>query len=232
MKFRSYYSQHPLLTIALTNLLLMGLADSLAQTINSIGNSYDFEEDNNPFMKFVLDKGRMKQVWLDEAEDDLAMLGLADDYGDGTTIGPVQSFQRVSNCYLEFDFRRWAFFSWWGLSISALQSTWYAFLRSAYSEDAKIITIVQRVLADQLFYSPIMLACFLFYLGVIVERQPPSILHESFFWEKYIHTLSLNLSIWPLAQFVNFLLIPNALQIPFSSCISVLWNTYLSLNTQ
>lgn len=237
LSFRRNYAVHPVLTIAFTNLLLLGLSDTLAQTLRSIGNNLEETADENPFMRFVLDNGRMKQVWLDEATDDLNTLGLMEadtgNYSDDEVADePQESHLIVKNSFLEFDFRRWALFSSWGLATSPLQCAWYAFLRSAYSADAKLVTIVQRVLADQLLYSPIMLTCFLFYLGVVVEGQSPRIIKDSSFWQKYVSTLSMNLSIWPLAQFINFLLIPNSAQIPFSSCISVLWNTYLSLNTQ
>lgn len=247
IKFKSRYASHPFLTIATTNLVLMGLSDTLAQTLRCLGHTYQSNEEHNPFVRFILDKGRVKQVWLDEAGDDLHSLGLAEppldarmyrehlshnENGDYTPLDYTQPSSKIVNRYIEFDFRRWSLFSFWALATCTLQWGWYAFLRSAYSEDAKLITIVQRVLADQLLYSPIMLTCFLLYLGVVVEGKTADIINESFFWRKYVKTLSLNLCIWPLAQFINFLLIPNALQIPFSSCISVLWNTYLSLNTE
>jgi protein Mpv17 len=46
---------------------------------------------------------------------------------------------------------------------------------------------------------------------------------------RYIQTLAVNYLVWPASQFVNFLIIPSPLQIPFSSTVGVFWNAYLSL---
>jgi protein Mpv17 len=47
--------------------------------------------------------------------------------------------------------------------------------------------------------------------------------------KSYLPTIALNYCIWPAAQFLNFMVIPSPLQIPFSSTIGVFWNAYLSL---
>lgn len=236
LNFRTMYARFALGTTALTNLLLLGLSDSLAQSLRSAANYETLQatesSDNSAkaeLFRYVLDHGRTRRVWLDEEGDDLAELGLANASRETPN---VDQDDEVESIWTDFDFRRLFLFSCWGFINSFFQSPWYSFLRTAYSRDAKFVVVVQRVLADQLFYSPIMLSFFLFYLAVVIEKKPWTIIKEAPFWNSYVRTLGVNMCVWPLAQFVNFLLIPSPAQIPFSSSLSVLWNTYLSLNTK
>lgn len=236
LNFRTMYARFALGTTALTNLLLLGLSDSMAQSLRSAANFREMHANLPPdkstkaeLFRYVLDHGRARRVWLDEEGDDLAELGLANASHEMPNL--VQE-DETENRWTDFDFRRLFLFSCWGFIVSFFQSPWYGFLRIAYSRDAQFVVVVQRVLADQLFYSPIMLSFFLFYLAVVVERRRWAIIKEAPFWSSYVRTLGINMCVWPLAQFVNFLLIPSPAQIPFSSSLSVLWNTYLSLNTQ
>lgn len=248
LNFRTLYARFALGTTALTNVLLLGLSDTLAQSLRSAA-AYRSERDSIPLetpqgslLRYVLERGRPRQVWLDEAGDDLAELGLADDREsapeehapvDEPDWRDVRRFVAAQVAKVtDFDFRRLLLFSTWGFCVSFAQSPWYKFLRTAYAHDAKLVVVVQRVLADQLFYSPLMLSFFLFYLSTVVERRPWTAIKDSAFWENYVSILSVNLCVWPLAQFVNFLLVPSPAQIPFSSSLSVLWNTHLSLNTK
>lgn len=226
LRFKTWYAISSLGTTALTNLTLFGLSDILAQTLCNVTNWQPLEDTHeSAFFSYIYDKGRRRRINLDAEEDDLESLGLAFP-SNATDELPEES---VSPSY--FDFRRLALFSLWGFSISVVQSPWYYFLRAAYSRDAKLIVVVQRVLADQLFYSPIMLFAFLSYLSYVVQNGSLESVKETLM-TRYVPTLGINFCVWPIAQFVNFLLIPPAVQIPFSASISVVWNTYLSLNSR
>lgn len=224
-RFKTWYSISSLGTTALTNLTLFGLSDTLAQTLRNVATWQPLSEtQESAFFSYIYDKGRRRRVNLDEEEDDLESLGLTLP-SSGREAASVDT-----NPPIYFDFRRLALFSLWGFSISVIQSPWYSFLRAAYSRDAKLIVVVQRVLADQLFYSPIMLFAFLSYLSFVVQRGDKEFVKEALM-TRYLPTLGINFCVWPIAQFVNFLFVPPAVQIPFSSSISVVWNTFLSLNS-
>lgn len=225
--FTTFRAFNSVLTNVFTNLLLYGLADTLAQTLRSVSAfsasvSLNSESpESKGIFNYIVQNGRPRRVILDDDDDDLAELGLG--------ILQQAPDDRPHSHPEVFNFRRWAFFSCWGVLISFPQSAWYVFLNAAFgSGPMRFISVLQRVLCDQLFYSPISLAGFLCYMVFVIERGTIDDLSERF-GTAYIPMLAANYTVWPAAQFVNFLLIPPSLQIPFSSTISVFWNAYLSL---
>lgn len=126
-----------------------------------------------------------------------------------------------------FQFNRLAGFMVWGFIMAFAQCWWYKFLQ-IYAKDPKFIEVLRKVLTDQLCYSPVSLFCFFTYGTMILENGS---------WEDtkeklnkiYLKTLIINYTVWVPVQFINFLLVPRSLQVPFSSSISVLWNCFLSM---
>lgn len=224
--FREFHAFNSLLTTIFTNLLLYGLADTLAQTLRSASafSASVALETSEPkgLFSYVVQNGRPRRVILDEEDDDLVELGLGIPQRN-----PDQIDQQLTHPEI-FNFRRWALFSCWGAIISFVQNPWYKFLNYAFGEGIKFISVLQRVLCDQLFYSPISLSWFLAYMVVVVEGRGVAAIGDRL-RSTYLPTLAVQYTIWPAAQFINFLVIPPALQIPFSSTVSVFWNSYLSL---
>lgn len=190
------------------------------------------ENSSNFFVKYILEKGRPRRVILDEADDDLLELGIDDEdvamEGDWQAQERRRSEIRSRKRAEAFAFRRLALFSVWGFIISFFQSPWYAILNSSYNEDNAFLRALKRVLTDQLCYSPLSLAAFLSYMAVVMEGGDREAVGEKL-RSVYLPTLAANYAVWPAAQFLNFLVIPGPLQIPFSSTIGVFWNAYLSL---
>jgi protein Mpv17 len=225
LRFTQLYAMHALMTMMITNLLLYGLADTLAQTLRSM---IAFKPEAQPerssiFVKFILEKGRPRRVILDEEDDDLLELGLEDELWD-----PHHEHHLPRSRPEIFHFRRLALFSVWGLIISFFQSPWYAFLNSAYTEDNKFLSALKKVLTDQLCFSPVSLACFLSYMTVVLEGGDQNAVSHKL-RTVYLPTLAVNYAVWPASQFFNFMVMPKPMQIPFSSTIGVFWNAYLSL---
>uniref|UniRef100_A0A060T8S9 ARAD1D13706p n=1 Tax=Blastobotrys adeninivorans TaxID=409370 RepID=A0A060T8S9_BLAAD len=234
LRFKELYAKQPLLTMMVTNILLYGLADTLAQTLSSM-IAFRPEPLDQPqsslFVRYILEKGRPRRIILDEEEDDLLDLGLelgeddfiSDESSPSTSPGPQP--QRNKEV---FRFQRLALFSIWGFILSFFQSPWYAFLNGAMTEDNKFISVLRRVLTDQLCFSPVSLLGFFTYTTIVMENGDRAAVTEKL-RTSYLPTLVLNYAIWPAAQFINFLFIPGPMQIPFSSTIGVFWNAYLSL---
>lgn len=44
----------------------------------------------------------------------------------------------------------------------------------------------------------------------------------------YRATLYNNYRLWPLANLINFAIVPPAFRVLYSNCVSVIWETYLS----
>ncbi|VVT43539.1 uncharacterized protein SAPINGB_P000031 [Magnusiomyces paraingens] len=128
----------------------------------------------------------------------------------------------------KYDFRRLSLFMVWGFVQALLQYCWYAVLNSLYKEDNLFLSTLKRVLTDQLFYSPISLFAFFIYSTIVMGRGDRAALIVKL-RSAYLQTLVVNYAVWPAAQFVNFLLMPVSLQVPFASTVGVFWNAYLSL---
>lgn len=230
--FQTVYDVSPWAITAMVNLLLYGLADTIAQTIRSVAvvtfeaelKASDHNGDWGHFYRYIFDRGRPRRILLDDQDDDLVELGLA---RLPPTLTPNNTHIKPQNPEI-FNFQRLLLFSAWGPIISCVQSPWYKFLNGGFAENHAFVSIIRRVLADQLFYSPISLACFLSYICVILERGDASAVKQKLM-DLYVPTLATNYTVWPFAQVINFLCVPANLQIPFSSTISVLWNIYLSL---
>lgn len=106
-----------------TNLLLFGLADTLAQTLTSALTFRPEPEQSGGllYFKYILEKGRPMKVILDEEDDDLVELGLESDYGSDNEedSGPdnSQGPAPTSKNSEIFSFRRLFLFSLWGKSL-------------------------------------------------------------------------------------------------------------------
>ncbi|CAN6665703.1 hypothetical protein TRVA0_037S00738 [Trichomonascus vanleenenianus] len=225
-RFRALYAKRALITMMVTNLLLYGLADTLAQTLRTMVafKPEPLEQPKNLlFVRYILEKGRPRRVILEEEEDEeLLELGLDEELLSDNAPHPHRPQQPEI-----FHFRRLALFTVWGFLLSFVQSPWYSFLNSI-NENNKFISVLRRVLADQLCYSPISLCCFFIYATVVIEGGDKAAVVAKL-KKSYLPTLAINYCVWPAAQFINFLVIPRAVQIPFSSTIGVFWNAYLSL---
>lgn len=124
--FKQLYAKRALITMMVTNILLYGLADTLAQTLRSIIAFKPQVEEQTPsfFVRYILEKGRPRRIILDEDEDDLLELGLDEDVFVEHSR-PHYNPQKPE----VFHFRRLALFTVWGrynqkkkASISAIEN--------------------------------------------------------------------------------------------------------------
>lgn len=84
-----------------------------------------------------------------------------------------------------------------------------------------------KVLCDQILFAPIFIGIFITTLSFIqgnnFNNTKERLINE------YPNILIGNYIIWPLAQLINFRLIPLNYQVVFVQMIAIIWNTYLSL---
>lgn len=234
------YSKNSFFATLSSNLLLFGLADSLAQTITrvfssntaslSLGtvNSHTNSRSDNSGIpepaSLYLDSPSLEnhQFFFDYDEDIYSE-------GDDDIDNEILLFGNQVPADLKiFNYRRLIGFIVWGFFISIPQYLWYKILNGLYVDDPKFITVLERVLADQLCYSPLSLAGFFYYSSIIMEGG-----NKATFKQKmqsiYVSTLAANYCVWPVVQFINFLVVPKSYQVPFSSTIGVMWNCFLSI---
>lgn len=247
--YRKMYNKSALFTTMCTNVLLFGISDILAQcAVCYMSSKMD------PIPGFIDSTARnlIDQLQLssgdhqlhrqnDRGEDDDDDISIFNDYGPsrlqtgmydpGIEIDPghhEESGDNSEDGSYKFDVYRWLCFMFWGLFLSFFQVPWYKFLNYFYTEDPTVVQVLERVLSDQLVYSPISLYCFFMYSNYIMEGGDADSFRKKI--EKvYISTLGCNYLVWPMVQFVNFLVMPKHFQVPFSSSVGVLWNCFLSM---
>lgn len=95
-------------------------------------------------------------------------------------------------------------------------TTWFSFLqRSVVLKNAKA-TIVSRVAADQLFFTPTHLTCFLTSMAIMEGTDPIEKLRTTF-----LTSYKANLTIWPAVQGFNFSIVPLDYRVLFVNVVSL-----------
>lgn len=251
-KYNELYMKNSLVTIIVTNLVLYGISETLAQTLLSYNRNtprisirlndrdrtiYFNSNDISLGASEAVDVFEVEERVSDDIDDAnvdrfLDYLRSADSesinsdaprFGANLLTQLLQSPVQLTY----FRFSRLAGFMCWGFILAFAQCYWYKFLQ-IYSKHPQIIEVLRKVMLDQFCYSPISLLCFFTYGTMVLENGT---------WDDtkdklrriYLKTLMVNYSVWFPVQFVNFLLVPRNFQVPFSSSVSVLWNCFLSM---
>lgn len=232
-KYNDLYMKSSLVTIIVTNLVLYGISETLAQSLLSYrGLAEQFSVTvNEPSYDIEAELGN---TFEDEDPDNDTELLREEhvteflQYLDGEEVqseGITPAFLGPQLTY--FLFSRLAGFMCWGFIMGMAQCFWYKFLQ-IYSKDPKVVEVIRKVLSDQFLYSPVSLFCFFVYGTMVLDNGSWDDATEKL-KKIYLKTLMINYSVWFPVQFINFLLVPRLLQVPFSSSISVLWNCFLSM---
>lgn len=229
-KYNDLYMKSSLVTIIITNLVLYGISETLAQSLLSYRGlaeqfsvvvnepSYDMEAG----LELPDDLDNDTELLQEEHVTEFLQF-LDGEPVPNTGVTPV--FMGPQLTY--FQFSRLAGFMCWGIIMGVAQCFWYKFLQ-IYSKDPKVVEVIRKVLSDQFCYSPVSLFCFFVYGTMVLDNGTWDDTTEKL-RKIYLKTLMINYSVWFPVQFINFLLVPRLLQVPFSSSISVLWNCFLSM---
>jgi hypothetical protein len=253
-KYTGLYMKSSLITLIVTNLVLYGISETLAQSIlsykpNQPGLSFRINELSQAFSFNPQDllRRRLRLPHADETPVPEPTDGDIHDTNNHTDDEDIERFldylQENSSDNEDFEnfgelpppiidltyfqFNRLAGFMCWGCILAFFQCWWYKFLQ-IYSKDPKFIEVLRKVLTDQLCYSPISLFCFFTYGTIILENGTWELAKKKL-RKVYLKTLVINYCVWFPVQFFNFLLVSRNFQVPFSSSVSVLWNCFLSM---
>lgn len=236
-KYTELYMKNSLITIIVTNLVLYGISETLAQTLlcfrasdaavsvrihdgtrGVLFNSNDISVGTQNTAPYDEDAtSDVEEESLDRFLEYLRNPEVPE--SAGTPGAPVQ--------LTYFQFNRLAGFMCWGFVMAFVQCWWYKFLQ-IYSKHPQFVEVLRKVMSDQFCFSPVSLFCFFTYGTIVLESGT---------WEDaraklrrlYLLTLVINYSVWFPVQFINFLLVPRSFQVPFSSSVAVLWNCFLSM---
>lgn len=208
-KFNSYYAEKPVLTTMVTNAVLGGIADTVAQSITALRSRAKFGR-----------RGR------DSGKD---FISIEIDDLDKEKPPPVGELGYYKTRPAPFDFERLTRFMAYGFFMAPLQFQWFGFLSRAFpiTKTHATLPALKRVAMDQLIFAPLGLVCFFTFMTVAEGGGRRAISRK--FQDVYIPTLKANFLLWPMVQILNFRMMPIQFQIPFVSSVGIAWTAYLSL---
>ncbi|KAI1630439.1 hypothetical protein EDD37DRAFT_104521 [Exophiala viscosa] len=208
-KFNSYYAKKPVLTTMITNAVLGGIADTVAQTISAFRTRQALLPSNDP--RSLISSG----VELEDLNEKPARLS--------PTLSPRHTGPQP------FDFERLTRFMSYGFLMSPLQFLWFGRLTKWFpiTSTSAMVPAMKRVAMDQLVFAPFGLSCFFTFMTVAEGGGRKEVVRK--FQDVYVPTLRANYILWPAVQVINFRVMPLQFQIPFVSTIGIAWTAYLSL---
>ncbi|KAJ5279869.1 hypothetical protein N7478_005241 [Penicillium angulare] len=206
-KFNTYYAEKPVLTTMVTNAVLGGVADTVAQLITAF-------------------RARSQQRTVD---DDNSFISIEIHDLDKQKPPAIGEVGHVRSSLPPFDFERLTRFMAYGFFMAPIQFQWFGFLSRAFplTKANPTTPVFKRVAFDQFIFAPFGLACFFTYM-TIAEGGGKRALTQKL-RDVYLPTLKANFVLWPAVQILNFRVIPIQFQIPFVSSIGIAWTAYLSL---
>ncbi|KAK8029795.1 hypothetical protein PG993_011086 [Apiospora rasikravindrae] len=209
-RFNAYYDERPILTMMVTNAVLGGIADTVAQTITSVRE------------RALHKKGGITK------DDNVAI-----EIHDLDRKNPFYERDLIPDSKLlppPFDFERLTRFMAYGFAMAPLQFKWFGFLSRTFpiTKTSAFGPAMKRVAFDQLIFAPFGIACFFTVMTAAEGGGKRAIAHK--LRDMYIPTLKANFLVWPAVQVINFRLMPVQFQLPFVSTIGIAWTAYLSLS--
>ncbi|KAF2153061.1 putative integral membrane protein, Mpv17/PMP22 family [Myriangium duriaei CBS 260.36] len=214
-RFNTYYANRPVLTTMITNAVLGGIADTVAQTVTAVTfNS------NKKLATTTSGRGDFFNIEI----QDLDRKSL---YPDEDSLPPYAGmYKRLPP---PFDFERLTRFMAYGFLMAPVQHKWFGFLSSTFplTKTAATSAAMKRVAFDQLLFAPVGLAMFFTFMTIAEGGTINDVKRK--FQDVYIPALKANFMVWPAVQMLNFRVIPIQFQIPFVSTIGIAWTAYLSL---
>jgi protein Mpv17 len=212
-RYNAYYDSRPVVTMMVTNSILGGIADTVAQTI-TIFRSRAASADQLPRYS---------------KDDPIPLRRLAK---DGVIIDEKMVPAGGSRAAIahSFDFERLSRFAAYGFAVAPLQYRWFGFLSKVFpmaKGQPAFGQALKRVIFDQLVYAPFGLTLF-FTVMTIAEGGGRRAVSNKM-RDMFVPTLKANYVIWPAVQIVNFRLMPMQFQLPLVSTVGIAWTAYLSL---
>ncbi|OCK85915.1 hypothetical protein K432DRAFT_377160 [Lepidopterella palustris CBS 459.81] len=208
-KFNSYYASRPVLTTMITNAVLGGIADTVAQSLTAIRQRAVRKTggpDKDDFIAIEIHELDRKNPWPP-----------GELIPDSIKLPPP------------FDFERLTRFMAYGFLMAPIQHKWFGFLSRTFpiTKSAALVPALKRVAFDQFLFAPISLACFFTFMTVAEGGGKRAVARK--FQDVYVPALKANYMVWPAVQILNFRVMPIQFQIPFVSTIGIAWTAYLSL---
>jgi protein Mpv17 len=208
-RFNSYYDERPIMTMMVTNAILGGIADTVAQGITAV-RQRAVRKPGGPNKE---DRFAIEIHELDRKNP----MSTRDLIPNSTGLPPP------------FDFERLTRFMAYGFCMAPVQFKWFKFLERIFpiTKTSAFGPAMKRVAFDQLIFAPFGVGVFFTAMTIAEGGGKRAVSNK--LRDMYIPTLKANYIIWPAVQIVNFRLMPVQYQLPFVSTIGIAWTAYLSL---
>lgn len=208
-----------------TNTVLGGIADTVAQTITSV------RQRRSATKAFDYEAAEAKN------NDDYLGTELESRGGPSSrSISPFNStspsppLKQLPPAGVPFDFERLTRFMGYGCLMAPIQFKWFKFLSTAFpiiKGGSTLGPTLKRTAMDQFVFAPLGIACFFTVMTVSEGGGRRAV--QTKLRDMYIPTLKANFVVWPAVQLINFRLMPVQFQLPFVSTVGIAWTAYLSL---
>ena len=119
-----------------------------------------------------------------------------------------------------WDAARTARMAAWALAVTPVVSKWFSWLGRAFPTSP-----LQRMLADQLLFTPLNVCAFLFTMGLAETGTASGGMRKL---QAMPSVLRSNYVVWPAVQWVNFAFVPPLLQPLAVNVVGLAWAVYLS----
>lgn len=116
---------------------------------------------------------------------------------------------------------------WGGCIFAPLAHMWYKLLDAAVKGPPGAGTVLRKVAADQLIWTPPINVAFFTYAALAEGATAGAALDAA--RDKLWPTLQVNWVLWPVVQAVNFAVVPLRFRILVINCVAVGWSAFLSL---
>jgi hypothetical protein len=208
-KFNSYYAAKPILTTMITNAVLGGIADTVAQTLTAIRTRAKSLPTANSGARSILSDTILEMDDLNEK--------------------PKTPLPLARSSPPPFDFERLTRFMAYGFLMAPIQFQWFGALSRWFpiTKARGMTPALQRMAMDQLIFAPMGLGCFFTFMTVAEGGGRRAVTKK--FQDVYMPALRANYMLWPAVQMLNFRVVPVQFQIPFVSSVGIAWTAYLSL---
>lgn len=177
-----------------TNAVLGGIADTVAQTITSIRQRAlrkpgGVKEDDDPIAFEIHQLDRKNPLY----DRDLIP--------ESKALPPP------------FDFERLTRFMAYGFAMAPLQFKWFSFLSRAFpiTKTSAFVPAMKRVAFDQFIFAPFGIACFFSVMTVAEGGGRRAVAHK--LRDMFMPTLKANFMVWPAVQIINFRIMPVQFQL-------------------
>ncbi|ROW14052.1 hypothetical protein VPNG_04021 [Cytospora leucostoma] len=205
-RYNAFYGERPVLTMMVTNAVLGGIADTVAQSITA-----------------ARQRALRKAPTSPGARETAYELDLKDPLTDRELIPESKILPPP------FDFERLTRFMAYGFAMAPIQFRWFKFLEKTFpiTKTSAVGPAMKRVVFDQLIFAPVGVLAF-FSAMTLAEGGGRRAVYSKL-RDMYLPTLKANYVVWPAVQVINFRLMPVQFQLPFVSTVGIAWTAYLSL---